>query len=43
VTENTPQALHGIIGGGGVSVRLSAEGGDVTVEGAAERAAKEDD
>jgi len=42
VTETAPHTLRGVLGNGGVSVRLSAEGGDVTVEGAAERAAKEE-
>jgi DUF4097 and DUF4098 domain-containing protein YvlB len=39
VGEATPQLLKGALGNGGPTVRLHAEGGDVTVEGSAVQAA----
>jgi hypothetical protein len=40
-TETAPQLVKGVLGTGGPTVRLHAEGGDVTVEGSAVQASKE--
>ena len=40
-TETSPQLLKGTLGVGGPPVRLQAEGGDVTIEGSAVQASKE--
>jgi DUF4097 and DUF4098 domain-containing protein YvlB len=42
MTESAPQTVKGALGGGGAEVRLSAEGGDLTLEDARERASRDE-